>query len=420
MSTFSHNESNGTEKTEWRNAMVDINPPPGTYQSCTNIKSFNEFQKAIVRERYLSDRNNHGFSLVKFSVNECDCTQCISFDRLAEYISNRKREVDIMGWHGNESYEMSVLLPDTDNAGAKTFTKHIANDLNLSPSCVNFNISTYPSDNWSDFKNPAPASEISYSSITDDAYSTVVMDADLPLWKRSLDIFGSFAGLMILAPLFAAVALLIKIVSPGPVFFTQTRVGRFGKTFQFYKFRTMHHNNDDSVHASYLKELIHSDEDDEKPMLKIQNDNRIIPFGNVLRKSCIDELPQLFNVLKGEMSLVGPRPCIPYEAKEYLRWHARRFDVIPGMTGRWQVNGKNKTTFKEMIRLDIQYALNATLWSDLAILFKTPFAILSQAMEKPGTAEKTEQKEVKEKAEKPKRNMTVSGSMNQKLAANIS
>ncbi len=391
--------------------MVDIKIPPGKCQSCTNIKSFSEFQQAIVRERYLSDRNNHGFSLVKFAIRDCDCSDCVSFDRLAEYLSNRKRDVDIMGWHGNTTYEMSILLPDTDNEGARAFTRYVVDGLNLSPSCVDCSISTYPADNWSDLKAPAPASEDTYSSITDDAYSTVVFDTDLPLWKRMLDVFGSAFGLLLLAPLFASVALLINVVSPGPVFFTQTRVGRFGKTFQFYKFRTMHHNNDDSVHQSYLKELIKSGDDDEKPMLKIENDTRIIPLGKFLRKSCIDELPQLINVLKGDMSLVGPRPCIPYEAKEYLRWHARRFDIIPGMTGLWQVNGKNRTTFKEMIRLDIQYALNATLWSDLFIIFKTPFAILSQALEK---------NEEAEKAEKAKKKVKVNKSINRRFAANIS
>jgi lipopolysaccharide/colanic/teichoic acid biosynthesis glycosyltransferase len=243
-------------------------------------------------------------------------------------------------------------------------------------------LTTYPTDNWSDRRTPEAVSGDTYSSITDEAYSTVVTDTRLPLWKRTMDIAVSLFGLMLLVPLFAAVALLIKIVSPGPVFFTQTRVGRFGKTFRFYKLRTMHHNNDDSIHQSYLKELIKSDDDNEKPMLKIKNDSRIIPFGNFLRKLCIDELPQLFNVLKGDMSLVGPRPCIPYEAKDYLHWHARRFDVIPGMTGLWQVNGKNRTSFKEMIRLDIQYALHVTFLSDLFILLKTPLVILFQLIEK--------------------------------------
>ena len=165
----------------------------------------------------------------------------------------------------------------------------------------------------------------------------------------------------------------------------------------------MRHMNDNSGHQAYMKELINSG-DDEKSMLKFENDMHIIPFGGFLRKSCIDELPQLFNVLKGDMSLVGPRPCIPYEEKEYQLWHARRFDVIPGMTGLWQVSGKNRTTFQEMIRLDIQYASNATLWSDLLIICKTPFTILSQAFYGNGTAEK----------------VTVSESMSRQLIENIS
>ena len=119
-------------------------------------------------------------------------------------------------------------------------------------------------------------------------------------------------------------------------------------------------------------------------MEKLNHDSQIIPMGTILRKSCIDELPQLINVLRGEMSLVGPRPCIPYEAEEYLRWHTRRFDVTPGMTGLWQVSGKNNTTFKEMIRLDIKYSILRSFLLDTIILMKTPTTVLSQILVKPG------------------------------------
>ena len=147
----------------------------------------------------------------------------------------------------------------------------------------------------------------------------------------------------------------------------------------------MKKNNDPSVHRDYLKELINSDRDRseiDKPMDKLINDNRVIPFGDFLRKSCIDELPQLINVLFGDMSLVGPRPCIPYEAEEYLRWHSRRFDLTPGMTGFWQVNGKNSTSFKRMVRMDIQYANNRSLLLDIIILLKTPFVIMNSIFAK--------------------------------------
>jgi lipopolysaccharide/colanic/teichoic acid biosynthesis glycosyltransferase len=205
----------------------------------------------------------------------------------------------------------------------------------------------------------------------------------IPAWKRTLDIFGSFFGLIILSPLFLVIAFLIKIISPGPVFFKQTRIGYGAKEFNFWKFRTMKVNADTASHQQYLSELIQGDNEEgeqpDKPMIKQDNDNpNIIPFGYFLRNSCIDELPQLINVLLGDMSLVGPRPPIPYEVEEYLIWHKDRFDGLPGMTGLWQVSGKNRLTFKEMIRLDIQYERQMSLLTDLKILMMTPFAILNE------------------------------------------
>ncbi|HEX9156895.1 MAG TPA: sugar transferase, partial [Syntrophales bacterium] len=164
-----------------------------------------------------------------------------------------------------------------------------------------------------------------------------------------------------------------------PVFYRQNRVGYLGKTFTFWKFRTMHVDNDATGHQNYLSSLIHGD----APMLKLDADRdpRIIPCGRIIRQSCLDELPQFINVLLGDMSLVGPRPCLQYEADEYLAWHARRFDSVPGMTGLWQVNGKNKLTFKQMIRFDIQYARTMSPWLDVRILMRTIPAIVKMVAE---------------------------------------
>ena len=205
----------------------------------------------------------------------------------------------------------------------------------------------------------------------------------IPIWKRGLDIFGSCIGLVVFTPLFLVVAALIKIVSPGPVFFKQTRIGYGAKEFNFWKFRTMKVNADTTSHQKYLCELINEEyeegEECPKPMVKQDKQNlNIIPFGHFLRNSCIDELPQLINVLLGDMSLVGPRPPIPYEVEEYLIWHKGRFDGLPGMTGLWQVSGKNRLTFKEMIRLDIQYERQMSLLTDIKILLMTPLAILNE------------------------------------------
>jgi lipopolysaccharide/colanic/teichoic acid biosynthesis glycosyltransferase len=203
----------------------------------------------------------------------------------------------------------------------------------------------------------------------------------IPVWKRAMDITGSLIGLIILIPLFLFISFLIKIVSPGPVFFKQDRIGYGGKIFTFWKFRTMKVNPDTSRHQQYLADLIkdhNTSEDAEKPMVKLDDtDEQIIAFGRILRKSSVDELPQLINVLRGEMSLVGPRPPIPYEVSEYFQWHNDRFDAVPGMTGLWQVSGKNSLSFKEMVRLDIQYARHLSFLTDLKILVLTPFAIYS-------------------------------------------
>jgi len=201
----------------------------------------------------------------------------------------------------------------------------------------------------------------------------------VPVWKRTLDIVCCIAALPLLLPLVAIISVVTKISSPGPVLFKQTRVGLRGKTFLCYKFRTMKMNAETNTHQAYLKELIGSN----APMVKMdaKKDSRLIPGGWLLRATGLDELPQLINVLRGEMSLVGPRPCIPYEYENYTIVQKRRFASIPGLTGLWQVSGKNKTTFSQMIYLDIKYAHDKSLWLDLKIMVMTGPALLQQVIE---------------------------------------
>ena len=180
-------------------------------------------------------------------------------------------------------------------------------------------------------------------------------------------------GLLLLGGI---VAVLIKLGSPGPVFFRQPRVGSKGHEFVCFKFRTMRINADSDSHRRHTQELIRSQTPMEK--LDARRDPRLIPFGSVLRVTGLDELPQIINVLRGEMSLVGPRPCIPYECEAYEPWHWARFDSVPGLTGLWQVSGKNRTTFDEMVRLDIEYSKRLSLWLDLQIIFRTIPALWGQ------------------------------------------
>ncbi|MGH7953225.1 MAG: sugar transferase [Limisphaerales bacterium] len=198
----------------------------------------------------------------------------------------------------------------------------------------------------------------------------------IPTWKRALDISLILLSLPLLLPMALLIAAIIRIVSEGPIFFKQERVGYLGRPFLCFKFRTMFVGANTISHQGHLHRLIRS----ETPMVKMdaKGDSRIIPFGLLLRTSGLDELPQIINVIKGEMSLVGPRPCLPYESEHYLPWQKERFNAVPGLTGLWQVSGKNRTTFAEMIRLDIQYARTRNLWLDLKIILKTIPALVIQ------------------------------------------
>lgn len=210
--------------------------------------------------------------------------------------------------------------------------------------------------------------------------------------KRCVDIFLATALIILFSPLLLLIALLIKLDSPGPVIFTQQRVGarrqRFGRlrlwvvqNFTFFKFRSMARDADSSLHEAYIKDFVEgraqpSPESGGK--FKLTNDPRVTRVGRILRKFSLDELPQLFNVLKGDMSLVGPRPVPTYEVAGYSPRHHNRFAALPGITGWWQVKGRCQVSFEEMIRMDLDYIHNASLWLDLKILFLTLPAVLSR------------------------------------------
>jgi lipopolysaccharide/colanic/teichoic acid biosynthesis glycosyltransferase len=208
-------------------------------------------------------------------------------------------------------------------------------------------------------------------------YHTIPGTARVPRWKRALDIGLIVMALPLLIPLGLAIAAIIRLVSKGPIFYKQQRIGLGGRKFLCFKFRTMSIGADTVSHEGHLRNLIQSD----SPMTKMDShgDSRIIPLGIFIRALGLDELPQLINVVRGEMSIVGPRPCLPYEFELYLPWQQERCNTAPGLTGLWQVSGKNKTTFSKMIRLDIEYSRRCNLLLDLGIIFKTIPVLLSQA-----------------------------------------
>jgi len=207
-------------------------------------------------------------------------------------------------------------------------------------------------------------------------FNHTIFSSPTPRWKRGLDVGLILLALPLLIPVALATAAIIRLVSKGPVLFKQERVGRGGKKFLCFKFRTMVIGSNSVSHEGHLRRLIESN----APMTKMDTggDKRIIPLGLFLRATGLDELPQLINVFRGDMSIVGPRPCLPYEFQYYHQEQYERFSVVPGLTGLWQVSGKNKTTFKEMIQLDIDYSRRRSLGLDLEIIFKTVPVLLAQ------------------------------------------
>jgi lipopolysaccharide/colanic/teichoic acid biosynthesis glycosyltransferase len=201
-------------------------------------------------------------------------------------------------------------------------------------------------------------------------------ETPLPWWKRSLDLACALVALPALLAVGLVVALWLAIFSPGPVLFRQERVGYKGRRFMLYKFRSMRVAADTSSHRAHFTSLIGSN----RAMQKLDgtHDNRLVPGSWLLRASGLDELPQLLNILRGDMSIVGPRPCIPYEYEQYSAFHRQRFDSAPGLTGLWQVSGKNRTTFEQMVRFDIEYGHRKSLWLDLQIMAKTLPALCVQ------------------------------------------
>ena len=188
--------------------------------------------------------------------------------------------------------------------------------------------------------------------------------------KRLIDIVCSFLGVLMLSPLFIIIAIIIKSTSKGPVFFSQKRIGKKGKEFDMYKFRSM------VVNAEELKEKLAAQNEMSGPMFKMKNDPRVTRVGKFIRKTSIDELPQLWNVLKGDMSLVGPRPSLPKEVAQFDGWMHKRLEVKPGLTCYWQVSGRNNIDFEDWMKLDVKYVNERNFWIDIKLIFKTVWVLL--------------------------------------------
>lgn len=221
----------------------------------------------------------------------------------------------------------------------------------------------------------APLSASNPTSVSQRPFTTITARPN-PAGKRAGDVVFCVVALPVLAVGTLVMTLVMQIVSPGPVFFYQERIGYLGRRFRCYKFRTMSVDADSSIHRAHSQELIRTN----VPWAKMdqKRDARLILGGRFIRASGLDELPQVINILRGEMSLIGPRPCLPYEYEQFAPWQRERFSALPGLTGLWQVSGKNRTTFDEMVRLDIRYAETKSWWLDLKIVVMTLPALLKQ------------------------------------------
>jgi exopolysaccharide biosynthesis polyprenyl glycosylphosphotransferase len=296
-------------------------------------------------------------------------------------VGSARRETDLLGWFEDGS-AIGVILPEIDltTGVAREFEARVRQELNkrLSPTEVGlFSIRSH-------VHTPVPGRERGASPL-DSALPQLARTPRVTLYdavKRSLDLAVGLVLLTVLAPLLLMIAALVKLTSPGPIFFRQTRIGTRAHPFTMLKFRSMHVNADTAVHHEYVTWFITSSGKQQPGgpggVFKLANDRRITPIGNMLRKTSLDELPQLWNVVRGDMSLVGPRPPLPYEVEQYKPWHCRRvLEAKPGITGLWQVTGRSRTTFDEMVRLDLRYARTYSLWTDIKILLATPRAVIS-------------------------------------------
>ncbi|MFY9397543.1 MAG: sugar transferase [Desulfomonilia bacterium] len=368
------------------------------------VHSRKDFARLLDHERSRADRGGREFSLVVFVLPHIAKDQRAQRHFIRRLV-NRVRQTELIGWV-KTGETLGVILPDTPSHGAYKLVRDIFS-LNGKPFTNRaFTVYTYPGSRLRSIHGPGRTQGESGQAGDDDSADTGEGPGEhsgpdpfsihglpfpipgIPLWKRAFDIMGATAGLALLSPLFLSIALLIKAVSPGPVFFKQARVGFLGRHFTCWKFRTMEVEADSTVHRDHVRELYRNGQslkklDDEDP--------RIIPFGRVLRKTGLDEVPQLINILRGEMSLVGPRPDVPYSVEHYQPWYNRRFETYPGMTGLWQVNGKNSTTLDGMMRLDISYVKNRSPLLDVRIVLETIPALIRQATEKSSRRERPEQ-----------------------------
>jgi lipopolysaccharide/colanic/teichoic acid biosynthesis glycosyltransferase len=346
-----------------------------------------EFRRMIILERKRSERSRKPFMLLLLDIGDHLPSEKNGriLAKILSALSASARDTDVTGWYSNDCVVGVMFTEIAIEEGGSTpttiitrITKALQTNLTLEQfTRVTLSFHVFPED-WdhedpNGSNNPTLYPDLSQRDERRRVFRGV---------KRMMDIVGSVFALVFLAPIFLAIALAVKLTSQGPVFYQQRRIGQYGNSFTFLKFRSMYDDNDPAVHKEYVQQLI-SGKADKHPsnggegVYKLTGDPRVTRVGAFLRKTSLDELPQFLNVLKGEMSLVGPRPPISYEVEAYQVWHRRRLlEAKPGITGLWQVSGRSRVKFDDMVRLDLQYARSWTPWVDIKILLRTPRVVV--------------------------------------------
>lgn len=347
------------------------------------------FLKMLQMEQLRAERSGRRFVLMLIESQKLmtiGASQGV-VDELLNALRNTTRATDVTGWY-KQGVTIGTIFTEIGDTAGKSITKALltkvsnvlADRLSIEEiNQIHISFHVFPED-WENEETGGASTSVLHihTDLTNGPKKTSL------IVKRAMDVIGSLGALLILSPLLLAIAIAIKVTSRGPVLFKQDRVGQFGRKFTFLKFRSMRRRNDTSIHEAFVKQLITGKNGagagagTRQEVFKIQNDPRVTSIGRLLRRTSLDELPQFINVLRGEMSLVGPRPPIPYEVKCYKSWHKRRLLAVkPGITGLWQVSGRSRVGFDDMVRLDLRYARTWSLWLDIKILLKTPHAVIS-------------------------------------------
>lgn len=345
------------------------------------------FLGMVCLERKRAERSRNKFLLLLLDVEhlEKSARERQILKAVVAAADSARRDTDPAGWYKHNSV-LGIIFTELGSADHAATAQRLLDKVHDSLDArltaeevrqVRLSAHIFPDDS----KIPGADTQVN-SALYPDVLRSDESNYLSQLLKRAMDVVGSLTALLLLFPLYLLIAVAIKLTSKGPIFFQQERLGRFGTKFKCLKFRSMHAGNDPKIHQEFVKTVIAGWHDGkaaagEATVYKMTNDPRITRIGRVIRRTSLDELPQFINVLKGDMSLVGPRPPLPYEFEEYDFWHRRRvLEAKPGITGLWQVKGRSRVRFDDMVRLDLQYASGWSLWLDIQILAQTPRAVL--------------------------------------------